>query len=170
MIFAPNNGAVGLQPVGTKTRCVNRQGSALAVGDVVITSFGHTEAVYPPLDTVASLEGSPFSSVVKADGNVNDQCGYIGVVTSLLSNAGADDTYVEVQFGGIVKATVYATTANVVLGTPLAPEDDAGMFGNAAGVTSVYPAAIALGSVTAASSALIDVLVNSSLWFQRDIQ
>jgi hypothetical protein len=170
MIFSPNNGPIGLQPVGTKVACINRQGSALAVGDVVITSFSHTEVVYPALETVTSYSATPFASVVKADGNVNDQCGYIGVVTSLLANAGADDTAVEVQFGGVVKATVYATTTDVGIGTPLAPEDDAGLFGNAAGTTTVYPAAISLGSVTAGSSSLINVLVNSGLWFQRDIQ
>jgi hypothetical protein len=170
MLFSPNNGPIGLQPVGTKVACINRQGSALAVGDVVITSFGHTEVVYPAADTVASYSATPFASVVKADGNVNDQSGYIGVVTSLLANAGADDTAVEVQFGGVVAAKVTATTANVSIGTNLAPEDDAGTLGNAAGVTTVYPAAISLGSVTAGSEATINVLLNSALWFQRDMQ
>jgi hypothetical protein len=34
----------------------------------------------------------------------------------------------------------------------------------------VYPAAISLGSVTAGSEATINVLLNSALWFQRDMQ
>jgi hypothetical protein len=165
MILAPNNGAVGIQPVGTKARCINRQGSALAIGDVVVTSFGHSEYVYPPLDTVASLEGSPFSSVVKADGNdAALRTGFVGVVTSLLSNAGADDTYVEVQFGGICQAKVKGASATAVAaGNALAIGNDAGVFAIGDATDSTVCAAVALGTVTAATTSTIWVVLNGQL-------
>jgi len=169
MILAPTSGAVGIQPHGVNARCVNRSGGALAIGDVVVTSFAHTSpnAVYPPT-TTAELSQSPFACVVKADGNTSTP-GYIGVVTGLGSQSGAELSEVEVQFGGVVKAKVTATTANVVMGTVLSISDGAGAFGNPDAASSTYPAAISLGSVTAGSTESVNVLVNSSLWFYADV-
>lgn len=164
MILAPNNGAVGIQPAGTKARLINKQGSALAIGDVVVTSFAHTNVIYPPADTVASLELSPFSCVVKADGSPNTP-GYIGVVTSLLSGAGADGTYVEVQFGGIAQAKVGASGAAIALGSALTVSDTAGQFGNGGASTATVGAAISLGACADGSTATINVLLSHNLYF-----
>lgn len=160
MILAPNNGALGIQPAGTKARCINRDSTAVAVGNVVITSFGHASVIYPPAETVASFELSPFSCVKLADGDLANggtvedgghaQAGYVGVVTALPSGSGAQGQVVEVQFGGIASAIVKATTNNVVIGSKLYLSDTAGRFGNAADSTAPdTAAAIALGAVTA---------------------
>lgn len=164
MIFAPNNGAIGVQPAGTKTRCINKSGGALALGDVVVTSFAHSGVLYPPADTVASLELSPFSCVVKADGSPNTP-GFIGVVTSLLSNAGADGTAVEVQYGGIASAKVGATGAAIAIGSALTVHDTAGQFGNGGASTATVGAAIALGACADGSTATIPVLLSHNLYF-----
>jgi hypothetical protein len=168
MILAPNNGALGIQPAGTKVRVINRDSTAVAVGNVIVTSFDHTSVIYPPAETVASFELSPFSCVKLADGDKgassedgsHAQAGYIGVVTALPSGSGAQGQVVEVQFGGIATALVRATTNNVVVGSKLYLSDTAGRFGNAADSTSPdSTVAIALGAVTAASSANIPVLL-----------
>ena len=168
MYLAFNNGPVGVQPHGIKTNCINKHGSALAIGDVVITSFAHTNAIYPPVDTVASLRLSPFSCVKKADGDqaassengAHAQAGYLGVVTGLGQSSGANDTEVEVQFGGIANALCAAVTNNIVLGSKLYVSDTAGRFGNAADSTAPdTTVAIALGSVTAAATGVISCLL-----------
>jgi hypothetical protein len=146
---------------------VNRAAAALAIGDVVVTSFAHTSAVYPAT-TVAQQSLTPFACVVLADGNTSTP-GYIGVVVDLGSEAGAIGTEVTVQFGGIVAAKVTATSAAVVMGTVLSISDGAGAFGNAAAATSTYPAAISLGGVDSGSTGTINVLVNSGIWFYADV-
>lgn len=167
MILAPTNGPVGVQPHGHTARVINKAASALAVGDVVVTSFAHSNAVYPAT-TVAQQSLTPFACVVLADGNTSTP-GYIGVVTELGSESGAVDSEVVVQFGGVVAAKVTATTANVVMGTVLSISDGAGAFGNPAAATSTYPAAISLGSVTAGNTTTVNVLVGSGLWFYADV-
>lgn len=169
MILAPNNGSVGIQPSGTKCRCINRQGSALAVGDVVVTSYAHSGALYPPADTVASLELSPLSCVVKADGSPTSSPGFVGVVTGLLSGAGADASYVEVQFGGIANAKVNASGASIDRGSGLVLSDTAGQFANAGGGTPTVGLAIALGACADGSSATIPVILPSVAHFPLSI-
>jgi len=168
MILGFNSGPIGIQPHGVKALCVNKHGSALAIGDVVITSFAHTNAIYPPADTVTSLRLSPFSCVKKADGDLaatgengaHAQAGYVGVVTGLGQSAGADNTDVEVQFGGIANALCAAVTNNIVLGSKLYLSDTAGRFGNAADSTAPdTTVAVSLGSVTAAATGIIPVLL-----------
>jgi hypothetical protein len=169
MILAPNNGAIGIQPAGTVVRCINRDSTAVVIGNVVVTSFNHTSVIYPPAETPASFELSPFSCIKLADGNADPSsgdgshanAGYIGVVTALSAfNSGAQGQAVQVQFGGIATALVRATTNNVVIGSKLFLSDTAGRFGNEA--DSANPdttVALALGSVTAAASANIPVLL-----------
>jgi hypothetical protein len=168
MILAPNNGALGVQPAGTIARCINRDSTAVAVGNVVITSFNHSSVIYPPAETVASFELSPFSCVKLADGNLgatngdgaHAQAGYIGVVTALPSGSGAQGQVVQVQFGGVANALVFANTNNVVIGSKLFLSDTAGRLGNEG--DSANPdttVAISLGAVTAAASATIPVLL-----------
>jgi hypothetical protein len=168
MILAPNNGALGIQPAGTSARCINRDSTAVVVGNVVVTSFNHTNVIYPPAETVASFELSPFSCVKLAEGDVNatngnaayKNAGYIGVVTSLPSGSGAQGQVVNVQFGGIATALVAADTNNVIVGSKLFLSDTAGRLGNEG--DSANPdttVAISLGAVTAGSSANIPVLL-----------
>ena len=171
MILAPTSGALGIQPHGVTTRCVNRSGGTLAIGDVVVTSFAHTSpnAVYPPT-SIAEQSQSPFACVVKADGTLATvQAGYLGVVVGLGAQAGASLSEVDVQFGGIVKAKVAAVTAAVVMGSQLAVDDTAGQFGNAAATPSTYGCAIALEGVAIAATETITVLVRSDLWFAADV-
>lgn len=169
MILAPNNGPIGLQPAGSIVRCINRDSTAVVVGNVVVTSFNHTNVIYPPAETVASFELSPFSCIKLADGDAgatsgdgsHAQAGYIGVVTALsTNNSGAQGQAVQVQFGGVATALVRATTNNVVIGSKLYLSDTAGRFGNEADSTAPdTTVALALGSVTAGTAVNIPVLL-----------
>jgi hypothetical protein len=167
MLFAPTAGPVGIQPHGHTARMVNKTAAALALGDVVVTSFTHTNAVYPPT-TVAQQNLSPFACVIKADGN-SATPGYIGVVTELGSENGAAGSEVLVQFGGVASAFVTATTAAVAFGDAVGISDGAGAFGNAAAATSTYPAAIALGTVAIGATTKINVLMAHDIWYYADI-
>jgi len=169
MILAPTSGPIGIWPHGHVARMINRSGGALVLGDVVINSFNHTSAAYSAApENDAALRLSPFASVKKADGNAaassgdgaHSQAGYIGVVVGLGNFVGADSTEVDVQFGGICPATVFASTNNVVLGSKLFLSDTAGRLGNEG--DSANPdttVAISLGAVTAAASGTINVLL-----------
>ena len=170
MILAPNNGAIGIQPAGAVARCINKDSTALVVGNVVVTSFNHTNVIYPPAETPASFELSPFSCVKLAEGDVNatsgdgshKNAGYIGVVVGLSSqsNSGVTGQAVQVQFGGVATALVAATTNNVVIGSKLFLSDTAGRFGNEG--DSANPdttVALSLGAVTAAATGNIPVLL-----------
>ena len=169
MNFAPTSGPLGIWPHGHIARVVNRSGGALVLGDVVITSFNHTNAAYStaPVDE-AALRLSPFACVKKAAGNAgatsgngaHAQAGYIGVVVGLGSSSGADGTDVDVQFSGICSATVFANTNNVVLGSKLFLSDTAGRFGNEGDSSNPdTTVALSLGSVTAGGSSNINVLL-----------
>lgn len=167
MIIAPTSGTIGMQPHGSIARMINKHSAALAVGDLVINSFNHTNAVYPATTTAESIL-SPFACVKLADGNADASsgngahanAGYVGVVTDLQANAGAVGTEVLVQFGGVVKANVNPTTNNAVIGSKLFMGDTAGQLVNAGGSTDPdTTVAIALESKTAGSAGLINVLL-----------
>ena len=169
MILAPTFGPIGIQPHGATAKVINRHSSAVAVGDVVITSFAHTSAAYStaPADD-AALRLSPFSCVKLADGDAgatteagdHAQAGYLGVVIGLGNQSGAASTEIDVQFGGIVAANCAATTNTIVLGSKLYLSDTAGRFANAAGSTAPdTTCAISLGAVTAAATGVINVLL-----------
>jgi hypothetical protein len=159
MILAPNNGSIGVQPAGTICRCIARE--TVAVGDVVVTSFGHSGALYPPADTVASFELSYFSNVVKAEGDqASLRTGFVGVVTALPSGSGASGQVVQVQFGGICLAKVRAASAvAVAAGNALSLSNTAGEFAIGDATDSTNLAAVALGAVTANTQATINVLL-----------
>ena len=163
MILAPNNGPIGVQPHGTIARCINRDATAVVVGDVVVTSFGHSGAIYPPADTLASLELSPFSCVIRAEGDqASLRTGYVGVVVALSSstNSGATGQVVQVQFGGICSAKVRAASATAVaMGNALSLSDTVGEFAIGDATASTNIAAVALGAVTANTQAIIPVLL-----------
>ena len=167
MIIAPTSGSIGMQPHGNSVACVNKHSATLVVGDVVITSFDHTDVVYPATTAAQSIL-SPFACVKLADGNAaasngngaHAQAGYIGVVTDLTATLGVVGTSVVVQFGGIVKAKVNPTTNNAVIGSKLCLSDTAGELGNAGGSTDPdTTVAIALETKTAGSAGLINVLL-----------
>lgn len=169
MILAPTSGPIGIQPHGHVARMINRHSAALALGDVVISSFNHTSAVYPPT-TVAEQALSPFACVKLADGDAaatngngaHAQAGYLGVVVDLGSESGAAGTEVLVQFGGICKASVNPDTNNAVLGSKLFVSDTAGQLTNAGGSTAPdTTVAIALETKASGSAGLINVLLFS---------
>lgn len=171
MILAPTFGPIGIQPNGANAKVINRHSSAVSVGDVVITSFAHTNAAYsnaPAND--AALRLSPFSCVKLADGDLanggttedggHGQAGYLGVVIGLGNQAGAAGSEIDVQFGGIAAANCAATTNDIKLGSKLFLSDTAGRFANAAGSTAPdTTCAISLGEVTAAATGVINVLL-----------
>lgn len=167
MILAPTSGSIGMQPHGSAVSVVNKHSAALAVGDVVITSFNHTGSVFPATTTAESIL-SPFACVKLADGNAaassgdgaHAQAGYLGVVIDLTATLGAVGTNVVVQFGGTVKAKVNPTTNNAVIGSKLFLSDTAGEFGNEGGSSAPdTTVAIALETKTAGSAGLINVLL-----------
>jgi len=171
MNFAPTSGPIGVQPNGGLFRMVNKQGSTLAIGDVVMLSFKHTSAEYvvnPTSD--ADLRKSPFACVVKADGVLSGSplANHVGVVTDLGSYGGLDNTEVTVQFGGVVNASAKAITNSIVLGSTLFIGDatispsTVGLMVNADGSTNPDgPAAIALNAtaLTAGNTGTIPVLL-----------
>lgn len=171
MLLAPTSGDIGVQPHGHTARVINRSGGALVVGDVVVTSFAHSGVVYPAT-TTAETRLTPFSNVVKADGNASPITkGYLGAVVDLGSANGANNTEVVVQFGGIVNAKVTATTAAIAFGENLGVSDGAGAFGNAAATTSSYPAAVSLNTtnISIGATTIVPVLVVHDIWFGADI-
>ena len=167
MILAPTSPQIGVQPHSSVARMVNKSGGALAIGDVVITSFNHTSSVYPAT-TTAEAYLSPFACVKKAEGDANGSsdngahanCGILGVVVELGSYSGADNTEVVVQISGVCKASVNPASNNAVIGTKLFVSDTAGQFTNAGGSSSPDTlAAIALESKTASTAGLIWVVL-----------
>jgi hypothetical protein len=108
------NNRPGQQPFeGKRLRVVNRCGAtALQVGDVVALDLDASDADTQALKgvggvTLPSLTEAMFHNVVEvAAAPVN---AIVCVVTSLLSGGGEDDTEVEVQVGGRVKAKVGGT-------------------------------------------------------------
>lgn len=165
MFHAPTSGDIGVQPFGQTARVINRSGGTLAVGDLVVTSFGHASVVYPAT-TTAETRLTPFANVVKADGNTSTP-GYLGAVVDLGSSAGANATEVVVQFGGAAKVKTTATAA-VSIGSVLGVSDTAGELTTGASTTSTYPAGIALQAL-ASGTAVIDVLLPNNLWLYGDI-
>lgn len=165
MLLAPTSGDVGVQPHGHTARVINRSGVALAIGDLVVTSFAHANVVYPAT-TTAETRLTPFSSVVKADGNPITK-GYLGAVVDLGSTSGANGTEVVVQFGGIVKCKATATAA-ISIGTNLGVSDTAGELDTGGAATSTYPAALALEAKTNGTG-VINVLLSHGIWFGADV-
>lgn len=167
MLLAPTSGDIGVQPHGHTARVINRSGGALAIGDLVVTSFAHASVVYPAT-TTAETRLTPFSSVVKADGNASPVTkGYLGAVVDLGSVSGANGTEVVVQFGGIVKCKATATAA-ISIGTNLGVSDTAGELDTGGAATSTYPAAVAL-EAKASGTGVINVLLTHDIWFGADI-
>jgi hypothetical protein len=167
MLLAPTSGDIGVQPHGQTARVINRSGGALAIGDLVVTSFAHGSVVYPAT-TTAETRLTPFSSVVKADGSPVT-VGYLGAVVDLGSASGADGTEVVVQFGGIVKAKALATTA-ISIGSSLGISNTAGQLecDSATGFASTYPAAVAL-EAKSSGTGVINVLLVHDIWFGADV-
>jgi len=165
MLLAPTSGDIGVQPHGQTARVINRSGGALAIGDLVVTSFAHASVVYPAT-TTAETRLTPFSSVVLADGSPVAK-GYLGAVVDLGSANGANGTEVVVQFGGIVKAKATATAA-ISIGTSLGVSDTAGGLDTGGAATSTYPAAVAL-EAKASGTAVINVLLTHDIWFGADV-
>jgi hypothetical protein len=127
MTFAPIQGSLGVQPVGTIVTCVNRSGETLVIGDLVITSFIHDGVVVNPEQ--AASTSYVFNCIRKASASESGNTGYLGVVTKLLTGGGVNGREVEVQFGGICTAKVLVT-ATVTPGTLLGVSATAGVLSN----------------------------------------
>jgi len=104
----------GQQPFENKRlRVVNRGGAtALVVGDLMAVDIDASDAATQALSgvggvTLAGLEEAVFHNIVNVA--AGPLIGLVGVVTSLLSGAGADDTEVEIQISGRVTAKVGGT-------------------------------------------------------------
>lgn len=165
MLFAPTNSDIGVQTHAQVARVINRSGGALAIGDLVVTSYAHSGVVYPAT-TIAETRLTPFANVVKADGSPVT-AGYLGAVVDLGSSSGANNTEVVVQFGGVCKVKTKATAA-VSIGSVLGCSDDAGELTTAASTASSYPAAVALQALASGTS-VINVLLVHDMWFGADI-
>lgn len=127
MTFAAIQNRLGVQPVGTTVTCVNKSGTSVAIGDLVITSFIHAGAVVDPQQ--AANTGYVFNCIRKAVSTETGNTGYLGVVTGLMAGAGANGREVEVQFGGICQAKVLVN-ATVSSGTLLGVSSTAGVLTN----------------------------------------
>lgn len=162
MIFAPTAGSYGFQVHGSVCRMKNAESStALAVGDVVITSHAHTTYTFPPTTEAQALT-SPFYNVIKAEGDQARHNGFVGVVVDVGQFAGAAGTEVLVQFGGTALAKVTATAA-VSRGTKLVVSDTAGELDTGGGATGTVCAAVALDAL-ASGTANIQVLLQGGLY------
>lgn len=133
MTFAPIQNRLGVQPVGTTVTCVNKSGTSVAIGDLVITSFIHAGAVVDPQQ--AANTGYVFNCIRKAVSTETGNTGYLGVVTGLMAGAGGNGREVEVQFGGICSVKVLVT-ATVTPGTLLGVSSTAGVLTNSSSVMS----------------------------------
>lgn len=115
-----SNNRPGQQPfAGKRLRVVNRCGStALKVGDVVALDLDASDAATQALQgvggvTLDSLIEAMFHNAVEvAAAPLN---AIIGVVTSLLSGGGDDNTEVEIQIGGHVEAKIGGTNWSTAL-------------------------------------------------------
>ena len=178
MILAPTSGPIGIQPHGTRARMVNKDTATLAVNDVVITSFKHSDVVFPGANSVAVTAAnarlSPLACVRKTDnadvaasGNGDhSHSGYIGVVVDLGSGTGLTGQEVTVQFGGLVQAKVRALTNPITLGSTLTLADTAntGCLTNIGGSTNDVGVGMALEGVTVATGTVtMWVLIKSDL-------
>jgi hypothetical protein len=148
MTFAPVQNRLGVQPVGTTVTCVNKSGTSVAIGDLVITSFIHAGVVVNPEQ--AANTGYVFNCIRKAVSTETGNTGYLGVVTGLMTGAGDNGREVQVQFGGICSAKVLVT-ATVTPGTLLSVSATAGVLTNAVtaseySVTLMDNAAVADGT------------------------
>ncbi len=112
-MFITNNRPGQIPWVNKKMRVVNRCGStALQVGDVVALDVDASDAATQALsgvggETLDSLTEAMFHNIVQVGAAPLNAL--IGVVTNLLSGGGADDTEVEIQISGRVKAKVGGT-------------------------------------------------------------
>lgn len=168
MILAPTNGPLGIQPHGQQARMLYKDTTACVVGNVVCLQF--TGNTYPPTN-VAGMETSPFATCVRAQGDESAHNGPIGVVVDLLDGAGALNTYITVQWGGVVRALVNAASGETVAkGAGLGIIDDpGGKFGTAGNCSSAFNAAISLETLTAAADTTAWVLLNPGYYFRQVI-
>lgn len=168
MHFASINGPYGIQPASIQTRCVNKAAVALAVGDVVVTSFVHAGVVTDP-----SEAGSPdyvFNTVRLADGDETGNSGFIGVVSSLTAQGGGVDKVINVQFGGIINAAVSIVSGGTVLaGTPLGVTNTGGKFTNSGANTDATAVAAVLMQDATAATTVARVFVPLQYWTSSQI-
>lgn len=155
MTFAPIQNRLGVQPIGTTVTCVNKSGTSVAIGDLVITSFIHAGAVVDPQQ--AANTGYVFNCIRKAVSTETGNTGYLGVVTGLMAGAGGNGREVEVQFGGICSAKVLVN-ATVTSGTLLSVSTTAGVLSNVAS-TSDYSVTLMDNAAVADGTALKRVYI-----------
>jgi len=102
-----------------KLRVVNRGGTtALVVGDVMALDLDASDAATQAFSgvggvTLTNTQEACFHNIV--DVGAEPLTGLVCVVTDLLSGAGADNTEVEVQISGVVKAKVGGTDWSTTL-------------------------------------------------------
>lgn len=171
MYLAPIAGPIGIQPAGIVASMINRSGGTMAIGDTVVSSFGHSSAVYPPASSdpqsITNLRLSPFSCVTLADGEGASTAnhGYIGVVIGLGDKGGLNGQELVVQFGGVAQVTVVAgaATGAIAFGDKLCLSDTAGRLaslgGTAGGTAPDTCVAIALEAIAVGSTKFIYVLL-----------
>lgn len=138
----------GVGPFFSPVTCVayNRTTAAVAIGDVLMldhlctnTTYGSV-ALAPNTDVgnaTAATKCWPLGNAILATtagigADVGDPGAIFGVVTSLLSGAGADNTKVELTLAGVVRAK---TSGSVTFG------DDMYIANGAKVLTSTYAAA-----------------------------
>jgi hypothetical protein len=161
MTFASIQNRLGVQPVGTTVTCVNKSGTSVAIGDLIITSFIHAGAVVNPEQ--AANTGYVFNCIRKAVSTETGNTGYLGVVTGLMAGAGANGREVEVQFGGICRAKVLVTDT-VGSGTLLGVSATAGVLSNEVS-TSEYSVTLMDNAAVADGTALKRVYIPTEYSF-----
>ena len=161
MTFAPIQNRLGVQPVGTTVTCVNKSGTSVAIGDLVITSFIHAGAVVNPEQ--AANTGYVFNCIRKAVSTETGNTGYLGVVTGLMAGAGGNGREVEVQFGGICSVKVLVD-ATVTPGTLLGISSTAGVLSNSVS-TSDYSVTLMDNAAVADGTSLKRVYIPTEYTF-----
>lgn len=110
-MFLQNNKAGQVPFVNKKVRAVNRCGATVALGDVLALDLEARDAATAAGTGLSGasvgVDAARFQNAVAVA--ATNRNGIIGVVTSLLSGGGADDTEVELTIYGLVDAKIGGT-------------------------------------------------------------
>lgn len=141
-------GPIGIQPAKECVDVMNRTGTTLVLGDLVMFDLHSTETGD---NIIVGDTNSVFTNVI-VPATLGLTHGFFGVVTDLKSGAGADNTEVEVCVRGIVDARVASATAVTAV---LIAANASDALDDTAGIAGQKILGIPLEASTAADTILV---------------